>query len=44
MFEKTKKFCDSLLKMGLPGFDLAVYKDGKCLLRHMNGYSDVEKK
>lgn len=44
MFEKTKKFCDSLLELGLPGFDLAVYKDGECILRYMNGYSDLENK
>ncbi len=44
MFENLKKFCDSFLELGVPGFDLAVYKDGKCLLRHMNGYSDFENK
>ena len=44
MFEKTKKFCDSLLETGLPGFDLVIYKDGECILRYMNGYSDLEKK
>ena len=44
MFEKTKAFCDSFLKLGVPGFDLAVYQDGKCVLRHMNGYSDLENK
>ena len=44
MFEKTKRFCDSFLDMGVPGFDLAVYKDGECILRHMNGYSDLENK
>ncbi len=44
MFEKTKKFCDSLLDMGVPGFDLAVFKGGKPILRYMNGYSDIEKK
>ncbi|MBR3934163.1 MAG: beta-lactamase family protein [Clostridia bacterium] len=42
MFEKLKKFCDSFLEFGVPGFDLAVYKDGECVLRHMNGYSDLE--
>lgn len=42
MFEHTKRFCDSLLGLGVPGFDLAVYQDGKCLLRYMNGYSDLE--
>ena len=42
MFENLKSFCDSFIGMGLPGFDLAVYKDGECVLRHMNGYSDIE--
>ena len=42
MFEKTKAFCDSFLELGVPGFDFAVYQDGKCILRHMNGYSDLE--
>ena len=44
MFERTKAFCDSFLSRGLPGFDLAVYHKGKCVLRHMNGYSDLENK
>ena len=44
MFEKTKAFCDSFLERGLPGFDLAVYKNGECILRHFNGYSDLENK
>lgn len=44
MFEKTKRFCDSFLEKGVPGFDLAVYKNGECILRYMGGYSDVEKK
>lgn len=44
MFEKTKAFCDSFLDSGVPGFDLAVFKDGKCALRYMNGYSDYENK
>ena len=30
--------------MGVPGFDLAVYKDGECVLRYMGGYSDLENK
>lgn len=42
MFEKIKKFCDTFLQLGVPGFDLAIYKDGECILRHINGYSDVE--
>ena len=44
MFERTKAFCDSLLEIGLPGFDLVIYKDGECVLRYMNGYSDLENK
>ncbi len=44
MFEKLKKFCDSFLDLGVPGFDLVVYKDGECILRYMNGYSDLENK
>lgn len=44
MFEKTKNFCDSFLDLGVPGFDLAVYKSGECILRYMNGYSDFENK
>lgn len=42
MFEKTKALCDSFLGMGVPGFDLIVYKDGKQLLRYMGGFSDLE--
>ena len=44
MFEKTKNFCDSFLNAGLPGFDLIVYHKGECILRHTNGYSDLENK
>ncbi len=44
MLEKTKKFCDLFLPLGVPGFDLAVYKNGECILRYMNGYSDIENK
>ncbi len=44
MFEKTKSLCDSFLDIGVPGFDLAVYKGGECILRHFNGYSDFENK
>lgn len=44
MFEKTKKFCDSFLDKGVPGFDLAVYKSGKCILRYTRGYRDIENK
>ncbi len=42
MFETIRKYCDSFLELGLPGFDLVVYKSGKCILRYMNGYCDLE--
>ena len=44
MFEKTKALCDSFLKMGVPGFDLAIWKDGQCALRYMGGCADLENK
>lgn len=44
MLERTKQFCDSFLELGMPGFDLAVYKDGQCVCRYWNGYSDLENK
>ena len=43
MFTKTKALCNSFLTMGIPGFDLAVYQNGTCILRHMGGFSDREK-
>lgn len=44
MFEKTKRFCDSFLSRDLPGFDLAVYQNGNCILRYQNGYRDYKNK
>jgi len=44
MFEQTKALCQRFLEMGIPGLDLIVYKDGECILRHMAGYADPEKK
>ena len=44
MFEQTKALCQHFLDMGIPGFDLIVYKDGECILRHMGGYADPENK
>lgn len=43
MFEKTKALCDSFLEMGIPGFDMIVYKDGQEIFRYFGGYSDREK-
>lgn len=42
MFEQTKALCRHFLDMGIPGFDLIVYKDGECVLRYMGGYADRE--
>lgn len=44
MFEQTKALCAQFLEMGIPGFDLIVYKDGECVLRHMGGFADRENK
>lgn len=44
MFKNVKAICQEYLKEGLPFFDLAVYKDGKELLRYMDGYADMENK
>ena len=44
MFEQTKALCHHFLKMGVPCFDLIVYKDGECVFRHMGGYADPENK
>ena len=44
MFEQTKALCRHFLKMGIPGFDLIVYKDGECVLRYMGGYADPQNK
>lgn len=43
MFEETKRFCDTFLEKGMPGFDLMVMKDGKEVLRYKNGFSDAER-
>ena len=44
MFKQTKALCQHFLDIGIPGFDLIVYKDGQCILRHMGGYADPVKK
>ena len=44
MFETLKKFCDSLVENGLPGLDLAVFKNEECILRYLAGYNDLENK
>ena len=44
MFEQAKELCQHFLDMGIPCFDLIVYKDGECVFRHMGGYADPDKK
>lgn len=42
MFERVIALTDTFLEMGIPGYDLVIYKDGKCALRHFAGYTDKE--
>ena len=44
MFSELTKMLDGFLEMGTPGYDMCIYKDGECVFRHMNGYSDRENK
>ena len=44
MFGDLIRFMDSFLKMGIPGYDCIIYKDGKEVFRHMNGYTSLEEK
>ena len=44
MFKELTKFMDSFLKMGIPFYDCIVMKDGKCVYRHANGYTDINEK
>ena len=44
MFEKLIALTDSFLDMQIPGYDMVIYKDGKQILRHMNGWADLENK
>ena len=39
----TKKL-DDFLEIGIPFYDCIVMKDGKCVYRHANGYTDINKK
>ena len=44
MFEKLEKLMDGFLEQKVPGYDCVIYKDGKCIYRHSNGYADLENK
>ena len=42
--KELTNFLDSYLKMGVPGYDCIVCKDGQCIYRKFDGYSDIEEK
>lgn len=42
MFKKLTEKLDSFLDMGTVGFDMCIFKDGECVYRHKNGFSDRE--
>ena len=43
-FDSVRDFLDTFLETGLPGFDCVIYHEGQCVLRHWNGYSNLEEK
>ena len=43
MFTKLTERLDSFLELGTPGYDMCIFKDGRCIYRHQNGFSDREK-
>lgn len=44
MFTKLNELLDGYTKMGVPFYDLVVMKDGECVYRRMEGYTDKKKK
>jgi CubicO group peptidase (beta-lactamase class C family) len=43
-FSKLTAYLDSIPELGVPGCDLAVYRDHEMIYRHSAGFRDVEKK
>lgn len=43
-FQKVTQKLDSFLEMGVPFYDCIVMRDGKCVYRHANGFTDAAKK
>ena len=43
-FRKLTEKLESFLKMGIPFYDCIIMKDGRCVYRHANGYTDINKK
>lgn len=44
MFTELTRLMDGFLEMGVPFYDCIVMKDGKCVYRHANGYTEINKK
>ena len=44
MFNELTAFLNSFVRDGAPGYDLAIWQNGKEIFRHQNGYTNVEKK
>lgn len=44
MFEKLSEFLDSYLKLGIPGYDFIIAKNGEVIYRRIKGFSDLENK
>lgn len=44
MFTELTKKLDSVFDLGVPFYDCIVLKDGKCVYRHKNGYTDLKNK
>jgi len=44
MFTELTKKLDSFLEMGVPFYDCIVMKDGVCVYRHANGFTDMKNK
>ena len=43
-FDKLKDYIDTLPDAGVPGCDLAIWKDHRPVFRHMAGFRDADKK
>ena len=43
-FTKTEKLLDKFLELGVPGYAIAVMKDGECIFSKKDGYSSLEDK
>ncbi len=44
MFKPLIEFLDRRMENGAKGYDVLIFKDGKEVLRHQNGYADYEAK